>query len=75
MKVLLSYFHFGNGTWFRAMGRSRKETEAIFTRYYSRSEVKNRGGAKRSERWIDVGSALIGDYSGGDKKTWTIGRY
>lgn len=74
MKALITYFMFGNGTWFRAMGRSRKETEAIFTRYYSRVEVKNRGGAKRLERWVDVGSALIGDYSG-KEKTWTIGRY
>ncbi len=68
MKALLTRFIFGNGTWFQSVSRSRKEAESIFSRYYSRAEVKERGGAKRAENWIEVESALIGDYSGRDKK-------
>lgn len=74
MKALVTYFMFGNGSYFKALGRSRKETEAIFSRYFSKKEIHERGGAVRKEGWIKIGSALIGDYSGGERK-WTIGRY
>ncbi len=72
MKALVTYFMFGNGTYFKAIGRSRRETESIFSRYFSKKEVQKRGGAKRREGWFEVGSAVIGDYSGKEKK-WTTG--
>lgn len=38
MKALVTYFMFGNGSYFKALGRSRKETEAIFSRYFSKKK-------------------------------------
>lgn len=75
MQALVTYFCFDNGTWFRAIGRSRKETEAIFSRYFSKTEVVQRGGAKRKESWVEVGPAIISDSSSLEVKGWTIGRY